>query len=741
MLQTPQKTITADRTVLSTAAKVKGLLVCIMLAGLLQACGTATDELPAIDVSGLDQTQAGFCDNLVPSHCLYPFPNNFFTVSDPATPTGLRINFNVSAMPVADPISVPPSQLAPTGVETTQQMPIDPSEWNRNDGFSPGAMLLAHLPGIDLQRTGATTIGDVSDSLRADAPVLLIKADTGERQLIWAELDVNASDESGRALIIRPAVNLEEGARYIAAIRNALDSNGQPLPATTLFRAYRDGLNTGVDVYEQRRPAMENIFTTLQMHGVNRDELNLAWDFTIGSQESITGRLLAIRDDAFARLGSGAPVFTINGVSLEIDGQPREGLSRGITGTFEVPNYLNLPGGVPGSRFNYGSSSPDALPEVLNGNDVFTARFRCQVPVSSVADFEDIASPVSPARAALYGHGLFGEGPGGEFRAGNVRAMQVEHNIMFCATDWYGMATEDFMAGVMHNALADIGKFPQQVDRSQQGILAAMYLAELLRHPDGFASHPAFRHGADDTLVFDPSEVFYDGNSQGGILGGALVATAPNIHRGVLGVPGSNYSLLLRRYGDFNTRFGFILYDAYKNELDRSMVIALMQMLWDRAENNGYLSHLAGRHLPNTPTDKSVLLHVALGDYQVTHWSADIMARTIGAAIHQPTVQLGRTTDSRPFYGVPVISQYPHRGHALMVWDSGDIDPASGRGNPLPPTVNRGPDTSIGRDPHESPRNTVAARLQKSEFMKTDGVVVDVCGDGPCLSDDYTGRP
>lgn len=168
MLQTPQKTITADRTVLTTAAKVKGVLVCIMLAGLLQACGTATDELPAIDVSGLDQTQAGFCDNLVPTHCLYPFPNNFFTVSDPATPTGLRINFNVSAMSVADPISVPPSQLAPTGVETTQQMPIDPSEWNRNDGFSPGSMLLAHLPGIDLQRTGATTIGDVSDAARGE---------------------------------------------------------------------------------------------------------------------------------------------------------------------------------------------------------------------------------------------------------------------------------------------------------------------------------------------------------------------------------------------------------------------------------------------------------------------------------------------------------------------------------------------------------------------------------------------
>jgi len=570
---------------------------------------------------------------------------------------------------------------------------------------------------------------------------VLINADTGARQLIWAELDINASSEHGQALIIRPAVNLEEGARYIAAIRGAVDSSGQLLPVSALFRAYRDGLNTGMAVYEQRRPAMEDIFSRLQNHGVSRADLTLAWDFTVGSQASITGRLLAIRDDAFGRLDGGAPVFTVTGSSIEIDGQPREGISRGITGTFEVPNYLHLPGGVPGSHFHYNNDLPDALPAVLNGDDVFTARFRCQVPVSAVADFENPASVVTAARAALYGHGLFGEGPGGEFRSGNVRAMQVEHNIMFCATDWYGMATEDFVAGVMHNILADIGKFPQQVDRSQQGLLAAMYLAELLRHPDGFASHPAFRHGDEDTLVFDPAEVFYDGNSQGGILGGALVATAPNIHRGVLGVPGSNYSLLLRRYGDFNTRFGFILYDAYKNELDRSLVFALMQMLWDRAENSGYLSHLAGRHLPNTPTDKAVLLHVALGDYQVTQWSAEIIARTIGAAIHEPTVRLGRTPDSNPFYGVPLITQYPHHGHALMFWDSGNVDPDTGRGNPLPPVVNRGPDTSIGRDPHESPRNTVAARLQKSEFMKTGGAVIDVCGDAPCLSDDYTGRP
>ena len=706
---------------------------------LLQAC-----DSPPPDAQAAGFNTEPYCDELVPTHCLYPFPNNFFTRVDSTATTGLRIHFDPRAMPIAQPVSIAPADRVPAGVTTTEQRAVDPREWNRNDGFSPASMLLAHLPGIDLERSGAARITDIAQSLDADASIIVINAETGERQLLWAELDANASSPAGQALIIRPAINFAEGQRYIAAVRQARNSAGELLPLSPLFQAYRDATPIAAGMadaesHEPRRSQMEDIFTRLQSHGVDRQDLTLAWDFTIASQHSLTSRLLAIRDDAFERLDGTAPRFRIDEFGPLIEGSAREGLSRGITGTFELPNYLDQPGGVPGSQFNYTSSSADALPQVLNGDDVFTARFRCQVPVSTVSDFADPESEVTPARAALYGHGLFGEGPGGEFRSGNVRAMQTEHNILFCATDWYGMATEDFVAGIMHNVLADISQFPRQVDRSQQGVLAAMFLAELLLHPEGFASHPAFHHGPEDTLIYDPSEVFYDGNSQGGILGGALVATAPNIHRGVLGVPGSNYSLLLRRYGPFAERFGFIMYEAYQNELDRSVLFALMQMLWDRAENNGYLSHLAGRHLPDTPTDKAVLLHVALGDYQVTHWSAEIMARTIGAAIHAPTVRLGETTDDNPYFAIPLIDSYPHQGHAIMIWDSGDVDPKTGRGNPLPPTNNTGPDVNYGNDPHSSPRSTAAARAQKSAFMRSDGEVINVCGNGPCLSDDHTG--
>lgn len=722
------------RIVLATAC---GLLM-------LQGCwssGGSSSSRPAekVDLSGFEVESATYCDHTVLANCLYPFPNNFFTRQDNGTPTGLRANFDVRGMPVAQPVDLPvsPENTRYVPIKTTEASPMGPAQWNRNDGFSPGSMLLAHLPGIDLEQTGAAKITDVEPSLEPDAPIMVINAATLEPQLIWAELDVNNPDPAEQALIIRPAENFKEGQRYIAMIRNARDAEGELLEVNELFRAYRDRIDTDEPVFEARRDAMEEIFAVLQEAGVERKELTLAWDFTIASQQSLTERLLAIRDDAFERLAGGAPAFQIT----EVRDNPAGSLSRNIKGTFAVPNYLNEPGGGVGASFNYTSDDPDALPEVLDGNSMIQANFRCQVPIKAT-DFN--APTVQPARAALYGHGLFGESTysisGGEFGSSNVRAMQDKHNILFCATDWIGMAQDDILAGNIHKIMADLTGLPRQLDRSQQGLLNFMYLAELMRHPDGFATAGEFKHNGQ--LIYDPAEVFYDGNSQGGILGGALVATAPNIHRGVLGVPGSNYSLLLRRYGPFNQRFAPVLYAAYPDGLDQSLNFALMQMLWDRAENNGYLSHLAGQHLPNTPADKHVLLHVALGDYQVTQWSAEIIARTIDAAVHEPTARLGESPDTNPLFGIQRIEQYPHHGHALMIWDSGaEVERPGGGwdGNPFPPTNNTGPNPAYGKDPHSSPRNTVAARLQKSAFMQRNGSVIDVCGDEPCYSDDYTG--
>ena len=98
----------------------------------------------------------------------------------------------------------------------------------------------------------------------------------------------------------------------------------------------------------------------------------------------------------------------------------------------------------------------------------------------------------------------------------------------------------------------DLSLFPTLVDRVQQGMLNFIYLGRLLVNPGGFNSKPAFQT-ASGRGVIDTTRLFYDGNSQGGIIGGALIAVEPDLERGVLGVPGMNYSTLLQRSTDFGT--------------------------------------------------------------------------------------------------------------------------------------------------------------------------------------------
>src|SRR5262249_32184977 len=209
-------------------------------------------------------------------------------------------------------------------------------------------------------------------------------------------------------------------------------------------------------------------------------------------------------------------------------------------------------------------------------------------------------------------------------------------------------------------------------DRLQQAMVNQLFLARLMINPHGFVSDPAFQDSSGNPVI-DTSDVFYDGNSQGGIFGGTVMAVAQDITRGVLGVPGMNYSLLLTRSSDWAV-YSSIFYPAYPNELDHPLVLALAQMLWDRSDPDGYAPHMTTHPLPNTPAH-TVLLHVAFGDHQVANVATEVEARTIGASIHQPAIAPLRNPDVTPYFGIPAIPSYPFDGSAMVVWDSGAATP------------------------------------------------------------------
>ena len=123
--------------------------------GTTSSCAPAPPGPPAPpEPPGFDVTTG--CDFLDPSVCLQPWPNDYFTVPDGSTPTGRRLNLTSDAMP-----------------RNVAGKPIEPGDYNRNDGFGPGSPIHLRIPGLDNQaafdRTGLVPETDISQSFDVDA--------------------------------------------------------------------------------------------------------------------------------------------------------------------------------------------------------------------------------------------------------------------------------------------------------------------------------------------------------------------------------------------------------------------------------------------------------------------------------------------------------------------------------------------------------------------------------------------
>ena len=696
-------------------------------AGKRKASAELVRDSTACSPKPIDLSRAADCDFIGQqqgSLCLLPFPDDYYTVSDPATATGRRIDFHAAGMP-----------------NNAGGVPIDPSPYLRNDGFSPGAGIVLKVPGLDsaaaLQQTNASPINHIGRYADPDAPVVVIDATTGQRQPIWVEVDSNAGSPATTALEIHPAVNFASGHRYVVALRNLKDAAGQTIPAPEGFRYYRDQLPSSEAPINAQRSRFESIFGTLRGAGIRRSNLYLAWDFTVATDENIAARELHIRDDALASLGDttpgdgvmdgSAPDFQVTQVDNFTPVEDPE-IARRVRGTFTVPCYLQ-PNCGPGGSFQLGA---DGLPSRNSGND-WTANFDCIIPRSA------IDGTPTPGRPAIYGHGLFGSASE-VFNADIQQELANTYGFVLCATDEIGMANSDLTNTV--GILGDLSRFPQLADRLQQGLLDEIFLGRLMAMSGGFASDGAFH--VDGTTnsdsVIDDTELYYQGSSQGGIMGGALTAVDPDFTRAVLNVPAMNYSVLLPRSVDYD-EFALILNNSYKDELSRPLILSLIQMLWDRGEPNGYAHRMTSNPLPGNPAHK-VLMNVALGDHQVTNFQSDVEARTIGASTHTPILDPGRWPDYDILWNVPAIGSYPFDGSAVVYGDIGPIRP-----NPSPPPDTIGvpppPFTNTpnreGEDPHGAPRGAPLALQLISDFLKPNGAVTNPCGASPCYSGGYTG--
>jgi hypothetical protein len=717
------------RTCVSSCRQRRGKLFCAASPAYLpfagEGFGAFSGPQPAriSSLCGMALAANDPCDFLIDERCILPYPSSRFLTPDASTPTGVRLAYPADALPA-----------------NSSGKHIDPTDWNTLDGFSPGPVIMALFPDtgfpVDLGLSNVAFHTNFARSLDADHPTILMDAATGERIPHFAEMDANTDDVTKKVMIIRPGRRLEDGRRYLVAIRRLVDTHGTPIEPRLPFRAYsRVGLDAVGDVadacgtgcaatIEGRRPQMAAVLESLASRGVDTGELILAWDFTTASTQALTGFIRSIRDQAFAL---GTPSFSVTKIT---DGFSAT-IYREIEGTFQAPLFMSAD--APASRLNLVGGVPAQ-------NGFATVPFVVDIPRS----IYNGTGSATPGRPSLWGHGLLGN----RFQVRGLAAFGNEYRFVMSAVDMQGMSGADVgtIAGMV---IPDGSNFHFIPERLHQGFLNHLLLGRLLVDPvNGFNSDPAFQLGG--TPVIDTTEVYYSGGSQGGIFGVAIMSIAEDFKRGFVAVPAANYSTLLHRSIDFNP-FLALSRIAYPDRLDEQLSIALDQQLWDRAEPQGYMNHLVAGDLSTPPVPHKILIHMSTCDSQVSNLATEIMVRSLGIPQVDPPL--------RHFFDIPEMTGgYDGSAFVEIDWGKcisrcnvpGGDDPGAacttnadcpGPGDKpsrtrcdsgIPPSSNTAPAFENGAPGAEGSTGPTAPTLQQVErFLRPNGTIEQLCS-GPC---------
>lgn len=668
----------------------------------------------------------GSCEILNQAECVLPFPSSRF-LERADTPTGRRVAFAPDTLP-AFSRTVPPFGNGP----------LDPEPFRQNDGFSPTAQVLMHFPGgvdpvaSDAPRILPETRTYDERGLDRDSPTVLLDLTTGRRVNHWIENDVRATDPERTLTFLRPAESLRPGHRYAVAVRNLIDPHGDAVEAEPVFAAIRDGRPSELPAVEARRHELARLLRKLRREGIRRDDLVLAFEFGVQSDESLTSGMLAMRDQAYAwledRIAEGAQTFTVDSVE-EVNpgcGDPDEPVWRQVRGTFQVPLFLERDPFAENTQVSFLRRDAQGMPRWEGTTD---APYGISVPCAALG--EGGTQPLPPL---VIGHGLFGEGPG-TVASLTGRDELADFRFISAGTNWSGLSSPDigpdlldsFIFKVVGN-LDDVQALP---DRLRQGQTNTLLLTRMLKR-GVFNADPAFQGPGGEGVIRAEDEVYYFGASLGGIMGTMYAALTPDVQRFNVDVPAINFSLLLQRAAPF-LQFEILLDLLNPDPMAQAVGLSLIHELWVRGEPAGYATHVTRDRLPGVESPRHVLMTVALYDQQVSNLGSQLAGATLGLPNLEGSVQ----TD---LAGLPDVTGPRKSGY--VVYDTASFDLSNPAHLPFVPPLENLQAEPNRCDPHGRRGFIPASVEQLLTFLTPGGRIENFCSDdGVCNASSPEERP
>lgn len=479
-----------------------------------------------------------------------PFPSDRFTVADNTQNTGRHVN-----LPLPDPAT------NPSDYQDTQVI-------NTLDGFNLQPRLTIPFDGpIDVNSVNSQDVFLVSlgDTLPGGDPGGEV---VGINQVVW--------DPDTNTLHVESDELLDQHTRYALIVTNAvLDAGGDPVEAEGAFRL------APLTLLSSRDPALRSYGLELaagleaayRRAGVPPQDIVTASVFTT---QSATAVLEKIHDQIHAApkpkanfnvgLNGERTVFNLNDVQTitfnrqtQVNGVP--------TPDPTIPTIMELLGVIPGAvgQIAYGKyASPDyevhpgeyippvgtrtGRPTVQGSNDIYFTLVLPSVPEPEggwpvailghgANSNKDGIYGVPAAAATMAANGIatigintvgFGFGPGGTI---TVTQRQSGDSVILPAG---GRGIDQNGDGEIGNSEGFLAASPQAIISERDGrIQTDADLMQLVRVIEAGVD-------VDGNRVADlnPSRVYYDGVSLGGMIGASFLAVEPDVSTGALGVLG-----------------------------------------------------------------------------------------------------------------------------------------------------------------------------------------------------------
>ena len=592
-----------------------------------------------------------------------PWPSMIYAKEDASSETGYRLAIPREAMPVnADGITV------------------EPDTFNRWDGFSAIAPMLAMFP-TGVSAAGLPTFKNPEESLSPTSAVVLVNIDTGERVPLFAEVDQNTVDINKRALIIRPLARLDTSAHYAVGIRNTVKAaDGTPLVRPEAFEALVSGKGFSHPNFKKLEKTAPEMFAALETAGLPKSEMVLAWDFVTVSDTFLRADLTAMREQALPAIGTNGANLTF---TTNVQANTPATYKRYL-GTFKSPDFMTN-GEADSSILRRDAAGK---PTVMGVRD---AKYAAIIPAC-------VSTQPLPRPTIVFGHGLFGSSE--EYLTDNfVIDLAQDHCLVIVAGDFIGLTSRQLALAPL--AVNDLNRGPQIVEKLAQSVIDFIALESIVRGP--MATSDAFKYNG--TPVIDPAQTYYVGGSLGGIMGNTFMAYDPNITKGVLAVPGGNWSMLFERSTAWALLMG-AAQGAYENpELYQLNLAMSLGMGFEPYDPMTTAAHVTKDPLFNNPV-KKVLLWYAVGDCLVTNIATEMIAREMSLTMTAPTVKQA--------WGIPTSTTALVNGITLY-----DEKPT-----PMPLDTNEPPKEDNGT--HSGVNRNPANLRQVQQFLLQD-TVIDEC--------------